>query len=73
MRLITANDEYFVGADAVYEIARRIPAWRRWAFLYRIPGIHRLARWAYAWVAVHRRALGKTCEGGQCRIDSKKP
>jgi len=73
MRLITKDGDCFVGADAVYRIARRIPAWRRWSILYRVPVLHRLARWAYAWIAAHRRTLGKSCENGKCRIDSTTP
>ncbi len=62
--------EVFVGADALYEIARRLPLWRRLAWLYRVPGIHAVARRTYAWIAAHRRALGPRCEDGSCELPS---
>ncbi|MCG8406291.1 MAG: DUF393 domain-containing protein [Phycisphaerales bacterium] len=73
MRLITPEGQIHVGADAVYEIARQLPGWGMLAWLYRVPGIHALSRWAYAWVAAHRKSLGRTCEGGACRIDQGRP
>ena len=57
MRLIQPDGIIHVGADAVYHIARRLPGWRRLAWLYRLPGLHGLARLAYGWVAAHRRSL----------------
>lgn len=71
MRLIQPGGRVHVGADAVYEISRRLPVWRRVAWVYRVPGIHALARWTYAWIAAHRRSLGRTCDDGACRIGSE--
>ena len=71
MRLIQPDGRVHVGADAVYEISRRLPLWRRVAWLYRVPGIHALARRAYAWIAAHRRSLGRTCDDGACRANSE--
>jgi predicted DCC family thiol-disulfide oxidoreductase YuxK len=68
MRLVRPDGRIYVGADAVYEIARRLPRWRWFAWLYRIPGIHALCRWIYAWIAANRLRLGRTCAGGVCRI-----
>lgn len=62
MRLIEPDGRIFVGADAVYHIARALPFWRAFAWLYRVPGIHALARWAYAWVAARRLRLAEACE-----------
>ena len=58
MRLITPDDAIHVGADAAYQIARRLGYWRRVAWLYHVPGIHWLTRTAYAWIAANRQSLG---------------
>jgi predicted DCC family thiol-disulfide oxidoreductase YuxK len=57
MRLIDERGEVHVGADAVYEIARRLPGHRWFAWCYRLPGVRGLARTAYAWIARHRHRL----------------
>ena len=68
MRLIRPDGSIYVGADSVYHIARQLPAWRWFAWLYRIPGIHAVARSAYAWVAAHRKSLGRNCDDGACAV-----
>lgn len=60
VRLITPERQIYSGADAVYQITRRLPRWRRIAWLYHVPGIHALCRWGYRWIARHRHRLG--CE-----------
>ena len=66
MRLIAPEGIVHLGADAVYHIARRLPGWRRWAWLYQVPGLHALFRAAYAWVAAHRMSLSGACPAGSC-------
>ena len=69
MRLITPGGQIFVGADAVYEIVCALPGWRRFAWLYRLPVVHALARRAYAWIAAHRQSLSKLskpCDDDAC-------
>ncbi len=68
MRLIRPDGRIYVGADSVYHIARRLPVWRWFAWLYRIPGIRAVARSAYAWVAAHRKSLGRDCDDGACAV-----
>jgi len=68
MRLISPDGEIYVGADSVYYIARQLPVWRWFAWLYRIPGVHALARAAYAWIAAHRRSLGRGCDDDACAL-----
>ena len=58
IRLITPDDAIHVGADAAYQIARRLRYWRGIAWLYFVPGIHWLTRAAYAWIAANRQLLG---------------
>lgn len=71
MRFVAPDGLIHVGADAVYQIAARLPFWRRLAWLYRVPGLHRLARAAYAWIAAHRMSLGSSCEEGVCRTQRR--
>ncbi len=65
MRLIPPSGEVFVGSDAVYQIARKLPYWRRLAWLYCVPGIHALARGIYAWIAANRNSLA-----GKASVDA---
>ncbi len=70
MRLITPDDAIHVGADAAYQVARRLRYWRWIAWAYHVPVIHWLTRSVYAWIASHRSAdggLGGDCEDGTCR------
>ncbi len=66
MRLVTPEGVIQVGADAVYHIARRLPGWRRLAWIYRVPVLHGLARLAYRWVAAHRQSLGASRGDNSC-------
>ncbi len=66
MRLITPENVIHVGADAAYQIARRLPFWRRIAWFYYVPGIHWLTRAGYAWIAAHRQSLGGKCDDETC-------
>lgn len=66
MRLITPDNVIHVGADAAYQIARRLPFWRRIAWLYRVPGIHWLTRAGYAWIAARRQSLAGKCDDETC-------
>jgi len=58
LRVILPTGEVRVGADAVFEISRRLPGWRWIAWLYRVPPVKTVARWCYRWTAVNRRRLG---------------
>ena len=68
MRLITPDDVIHVGADAAYQIVRRLRYLRRIAWLYHVPGIHWLTRAIYAWIAANRQSLG-----GKCDEETAKP
>ena len=67
MRLIDAAGHIFVGADAVYQFARKLHPWRWFAWVYRLPGFHGLAKIAYAWVASRRQSLKQTCTDDTCQ------
>ena len=68
MRLVMPGGAIYIGADAVYQIARRLPLWRLAAWLYRVPVAHAILRWAYGWVAAHRQALGSACRDDTCKV-----
>lgn len=57
LRLLQPDGTVNAASEAVYEIGRRLPRWRRIAWLYRVPGLHAVARKLYAWLAAHRHAL----------------
>ena len=67
MRLITPDNTIHVGADAAYQIARRLRYWCWIAWLYHVPGIHRLTRAVYAWIAANRESLGGKCDDETCK------
>ncbi len=63
MRLLTVDGHTLGGADAVLYLARRIGwAWPLWA-LAQFPGMLRVYRSAYRWIAAHRY-----CAAGACTL-----
>ncbi len=66
MRFISADDRLFIGADAVYQIARRLTPWRWIVWIYRLPLIHALCKKVYAWIARNRYRLSSSCETDTC-------
>ena len=69
MRLIRANDEIDVGADAVYQIYRSLPPFHLFAWLYRVPLLHSIFRAGYAIIAKYRHLLGPVpCDTSACDL-----
>jgi predicted DCC family thiol-disulfide oxidoreductase YuxK len=68
LRLVETSGQVHVGADAVYHIARRLPVWRLAAWLYRVPVLRQLLRWAYHLIARNRLRLAGTCDDGACAL-----
>jgi predicted DCC family thiol-disulfide oxidoreductase YuxK len=62
LRAILPAGRVAIGADGVYEIALRLPGWRRLAWLYRVPGLGPLWRRVYAWIAARRYQLAGRCD-----------
>lgn len=58
VQLIDPRGRRWEGARAAEEILRVLPGWRRLAFLFRIPGVRRLAGVVYRQVARHRGRFG---------------
>ena len=74
MRFINQYGRVFCGADAVFEIYRRI-GWQRYlVWIYRLPILHQLCQIGYWLVAKNRHRLnfGGTvkCQSKSCQIDS---
>lgn len=68
LRAILPSGRIAVGADGVYEIALRLPGWRRAAWLYRVPGLGRLWRRVYAWIAARRYQFAGRCDDVSCPV-----
>jgi predicted DCC family thiol-disulfide oxidoreductase YuxK len=66
MRLIGLDGRIHVGADAVYQIARRLAVWRWVAWVYRLPVARGVARLIYRWIAANRHVLGRSCDSDSC-------
>lgn len=67
LRLVAPDGRVFVGAEAVYEIAKRLPRFRAVAWVYRLPLVRPIAERIYAWVARRRYQLSRCQSGSQCR------
>ena len=71
MRLIDPDGTIHVGADAVYEIARRLPLSRWVAPLYRVPPIRWAARRFYGWIAANRYRFSRRECDMDCPLDEE--
>lgn len=70
LRLIDTDETAHVGADAMHQIARRLPIYNWFAWLYQVPLLRGATRWIYAWVAANRMKLSRYCGAGEaCRIE----
>jgi len=61
MRVLTAHDALYGGADALLYLARQIWWARPFAALAWLPGVMPLARALYRWVARNRHRLAEAC------------
>jgi predicted DCC family thiol-disulfide oxidoreductase YuxK len=72
MRLMQAVDprgKIYSGADAWARIGLALPGWKLVAWLLLVPGVHFLARHAYAWIARNRyRWNRELCSDGSCAL-----
>jgi predicted DCC family thiol-disulfide oxidoreductase YuxK len=57
LRMVEPDGRVHVGADAVYQVARRLSGTRWIAWVFRAPGIAWLARRVYAKIAARRHRL----------------
>lgn len=69
MRLITTEGQVFVGADAIHQIAKRLPSTRTFAWLYTLPVIKQVCQLVYKWIAANRQKLAGKCDTGTCHFE----
>ena len=62
MQLVLPDGRVLAGADAMPELLRRIPRWRRLAALFDVPGMRPLGRVVYAWIARNRMQISCAIE-----------
>lgn len=67
MRLIEPDGTMHIGADAIHQIASRLPSLRWAAWMYHVPIVHAVTRRIYSWVAANRMKLSRHC-GETCVI-----
>lgn len=67
MRFINQKGKAFCGADSVYQIYRRL-RWSQYiAWIYVVPGIHRICKIVYFIIAKNRYRLSRTvCDSDVC-------
>jgi predicted DCC family thiol-disulfide oxidoreductase YuxK len=68
LKFVSTDGVASCGADAVFEIARRLPYWSWLKWLYPIPPITWCARVCYGWVAKRRLNISKICNDDHCEI-----
>lgn len=70
MRLIDQSGKVHCGADAVYQIYRRIGKYRYITWIYLVPIIRTLLKGIYLIISKNRSRLGRTkCESERCPTD----
>lgn len=57
LHVIETDGTIHAADAAVYRIARRVPGWSRWTWLYHVPGARPLFRFVYRWISSHRGRL----------------
>ena len=71
MHLVSPAGEVWRGAEAAREIFGLMPGGRPLAWLFRVPGVLRLAERVYAWIARRRHRFG--CSSEVCRRGEGSP
>jgi predicted DCC family thiol-disulfide oxidoreductase YuxK len=61
MRFLLSDGTQYGGADAAVALAREIWWWRPLAWLSEIPGMMRVLRRGYRWIALQRSCSSATC------------
>jgi len=62
IRFLHCDGHHFGGADAVVELAKEIWWWRPLIWLSKIPGMMRILRAGYRWVAAQRSCAAEQCQ-----------
>jgi len=68
LRVLAQDGRQFGGADAIVYLARQVWwAWPLWA-IAQVPGILRVLRFAYRWIAVRRHCVSGVCVHTDARL-----
>ena len=71
LRLLRSTTEVDVGADAIYQIYRRLPPYHLISWMYRLPVLGSLLRIGYSVIARNRHRFGRVeCDTGTCVLPS---
>ena len=62
IRFLHCDGTHFGGADAVLEVAKDIWWWRPLVWISKIPGMMRVFRAGYHWVAAQRSCAAEQCQ-----------
>jgi predicted DCC family thiol-disulfide oxidoreductase YuxK len=74
MQAVDSQGRVYSGADAWARIGLALPGWNLIAWLLLVPGLHFLAREAYAWVARNRYRWNRDlCADGSCAVHHERP
>ena len=74
LRLLRTDTEVDVGADAIYQIYRRLPPYHLVAWIYRLPIFGALSRAGYGLIARNRHRFGRVeCDTGSCVVPAAAP
>ena len=69
LRLMRSANDVIVGADAIYQIYRRLPPYHLVAWTYRLPVLKSLARMGYQFIARNRHLFGRVqCDSEACAL-----
>ena len=70
MRFIAPDGRVYCGADAVYQIYRRLGKYRYMTWIYLVPVIRTLLKGVYLLISKNRSRLGRTnCDSGACSVE----
>ena len=70
MRFIAPDGRVYCGADAVYQIYRRLGKYRYITWVYLVPVIRTLLKGTYWFISKNRSRLGRSsCESGTCSVE----
>jgi predicted DCC family thiol-disulfide oxidoreductase YuxK len=70
MRFLHPNGKVYCGADAVYQIYRRIGKYRYITWIYLVPVVRTLLKGAYLIISKNRSRFGRVkCESKNCSVE----
>lgn len=74
MQAVDSAGRVSSGVDAWARMGALLPGWRWFAWLLRVPGIHAVSAWVYAWVARNRYRWNRAaCADGSCGLHGNPP